>query len=177
MVYLTNSSYGLSICDELVERAIGARVHSLAWLNYPAHDSPDLVFLWSVLDDGAAAAIRQLPELRRADAEALGEYYMNRLGYELLGVERFDDGVAILELNAKEHPFSANTYDSLGEAYAVRDGEGDLERAIALYKTALTTIAKDPTDDPIELERLAENSERMLERLEQRLAERQKDRS
>ena len=55
--------------------------------------------------------------------------------------------------------------------------DGDLERAIGSYKQPLTTIAKDPTDDPIYLERLAENSERMLERLERRLAERRRDRS
>jgi CubicO group peptidase (beta-lactamase class C family) len=173
VVYLTNSSYGLSICDELVGLAIGGNVHSLDWLKYPAYDSPDLEFFWSVLDDGAAAAIRRLPELRSEDPGALNEDYLNRLGYELLGVDRHDDAVAVLELNVEEHPFSANTYDSLGEAYATRDGEGDLERAIASYKKALTTVASDPTDDPIYLEQVAKNAEAMLADLEKKLAERQ----
>ena len=48
-----------------------------------------------------------------ADEEA----ELNNLGCRPLGERRYDQAIAILELNASEHPESANVYDSLGEAY------------------------------------------------------------
>ncbi len=37
----------------------------------------------------------------------------------------------------RENPNSANTYDSLAEAYLTRDVEGDKQRALANYRTVL----------------------------------------
>jgi hypothetical protein len=61
------------------------------------------------------------------------EVQLNRLGYDLLGDDRIDAAVAILELNAETFPEFANTHDSLGEAYYEL---GDLERARVSYQRA-----------------------------------------
>ncbi len=72
---------------------------------------------------------------RRAPADRLvSEPRINNLGYALLGRGKVAEAVALLELNARWHPESANTHDSLGEAYLTA---GDRERAIASYERAL----------------------------------------
>ncbi len=48
--------------------------------------------------------------------------------------ERFDDAVAVFELNVELLPQDANAYDSLGEAFMTR---GDTEKAIANYEYSL----------------------------------------
>jgi tetratricopeptide (TPR) repeat protein len=73
---------------------------------------------------------RRNPRHRYAD----NEEDLNSLGYELLEARRFDAAIAILELNAREHPRSANVYDSLGEAYLLA---GQKERAARTYRRLL----------------------------------------
>ena len=45
------------------------------------------------------------------------EDQLNSLGYRLLETDRVQAAVAIFELNAAEHPRSANAFDSLGDGY------------------------------------------------------------
>jgi CubicO group peptidase (beta-lactamase class C family) len=71
----------------------------------------------------------------------LGETQLNTLGYQLLYEDkRVKDAIAILKLNATEHPASSNAFDSLGEAYR-QNGERDL--AISSYQTS---VKLDPTN-------------------------------
>ena len=62
------------------------------------------------------------------------EAVLNRIGYEMLGAARIADAIAVFALNASEFPTSANTHDSLGEAYFAA---GDLENSLASYRRAL----------------------------------------
>jgi tetratricopeptide (TPR) repeat protein len=62
------------------------------------------------------------------------ETELNSLGYRLLEQGRFDQAIAVLELNAAEHPESPNVYDSLGEAY---HKAGHRDRAVRNYRKAL----------------------------------------
>jgi hypothetical protein len=62
------------------------------------------------------------------------EDQLNNLGYTLLEKERVQDAVAIFELNAAEHPRSANAYDSLGDAYLKL---GSKAAAIRSYRKSL----------------------------------------
>jgi tetratricopeptide (TPR) repeat protein len=75
---------------------------------------------------------RYMADPRHAYADEEAE--LNQLGYRLLGERRYDQAIAILELNASEHPESANVYDSLGEAYH-KAGRSDL--AARNYRKAL----------------------------------------
>ena len=144
LVYLTNTYHGLGIGPELVEHVMGGSVAALDWLDYAPYDSPQSRFLWAVLEEGSEVAVTQLPELRALDAETMNEGDMNRLGYQLLFADRADDAIILLDLNVREHPTSANTHDSLGEAYMTRAGPGDIGRAINAYEKALKVLPDDP---------------------------------
>ena len=81
-------------------------------------------------------ALRRYREYRRNPRHryADNEEDLNGLGYELLEARRFDAAIAILELNAREYPRSANVYDSLGEAYMLA---GQKEQAVRNYRKLL----------------------------------------
>jgi tetratricopeptide (TPR) repeat protein len=82
----------------------------------------------------AAAALRQ-------DAMAVAtEADVNAYGYELLGGGKVDEAIAVFRKNVADHPASWNTYDSLGEALAVK---GQTAEAIAQYSKALSMVADD----------------------------------
>jgi predicted Zn-dependent protease len=59
---------------------------------------------------------------------------INTLGYKLLSEKNLDAAVRIFEVNAHEHPNSANAYDSLGEGYA---DVGDTHQAIQAYRKSV----------------------------------------
>ncbi len=55
----------------------------------------------------------------------------NNWGYDLLAAQKINDAIEIFKINTMEFPESANTYDSLGEAYAIA---GNKELAIKNYQ-------------------------------------------
>jgi CubicO group peptidase (beta-lactamase class C family) len=99
-----------------------------------------LVLIETIEKEGVAAAVARYRELKAGSAAEfdLSEDQLNGLGYELLGRDRTADAIEVFKLNAEAFPESANTYDSLGEAYA-KAGEKDL--AIQSYARSLE---KDP---------------------------------
>ena len=84
--------------------------------------------------------LKQTGKSEEADklvAEALTiatENELNAYGYNLLGQGQNDKAIEIFILNTQRHPKSANTWDSLGEAYATK---GDKKNAIASFKKSL----------------------------------------
>jgi len=83
-------------------------------------------------------------EAAKIETEALtmaSNAEVNAYGYQLLGQNKYDEAIAVLELNTKRYPEDANTWDSLGEAYALK---GDKENAIKNFKISLT---KNPNDN------------------------------
>ena len=63
------------------------------------------------------------------------ENELNQYGYQLLQEGHHDKAIEIFTLNTQRFPKSANTFDSLGEAYAVK---GDKNNAIKSFKKALS---------------------------------------
>jgi tetratricopeptide (TPR) repeat protein len=86
--------------------------------------------------EGVDAAINQYRDLKahQLDAYDFSESELNGLGYALLRMKKVDEAVKVFELNVEVYPASANTYDSLGEAFMAR---GDREKAIANYRKSL----------------------------------------
>ncbi len=85
---------------------------------------------------GVAAAIaeyRQIGKTRAAEFN-MTEGQLNRLGHELLQDKRIAEAVEIFKLNVEVFPASANTRDSLAEAFAAA---GQKELAIQSYEKAL----------------------------------------
>jgi hypothetical protein len=70
------------------------------------------------------------------DAVAIAnENELNGYGYQLIAQSDYDKAIEMLTLNTQRHPESANTWDSLGEAYALK---GDSKNAIKNFKKSLT---------------------------------------
>ena len=96
-----------------------------------------------------------LERLRAADgdAPAASEETVNNLGYALLGRGRDADAIAVLEVNARAFPRSANALDSLAEVCAK---SGDRARAATLYARALAIDPKYPNAEFARAFRVAE---------------------
>lgn len=62
------------------------------------------------------------------------EARINAAGYSLLASKKFDEAIELFMLNVKLYPKSWNTYDSLGEAYALK---GNKELAIKNYEKSM----------------------------------------
>jgi len=70
------------------------------------------------------------------DAIAIStEAELNLYAYNLLNNKEQDKAIAMFILNTQRHPKSANTWDSLGEGYALK---GDKKNAIANFKKSLS---------------------------------------
>lgn len=74
-------------------------------------------------------------ELRKQDSTKvyIEEGVVNRMGYALLRDKKFDDAIAVLEMNVALFPESDNVYDSLADAYLRK---GDSLQAFTNYKKA-----------------------------------------
>jgi tetratricopeptide (TPR) repeat protein len=71
----------------------------------------------------------------KKDAVAIGnENELNAYGYQLLGDKEQDKAIEVFVLNTQRHPTSANCFDSLGEAYALK---GDKKNAVINFKKSL----------------------------------------
>jgi tetratricopeptide (TPR) repeat protein len=80
---------------------------------------------------GKAAEADQI----KKDAVAVGsEAELNAYGYQLLNDKDQDRAIEVFILNTQRHPASANCFDSLGEAYALK---GDKKNAIVNFKKSL----------------------------------------
>ena len=95
---------------------------------------------------GVAAAVQLFHETRRRDPRAtlFPEAQLNLLGYLHLQAGRTAQAVELFTLNTLAYPTSANTYDSLGDAYVAN---GQNEPALRASEKALALLAADTVDD------------------------------
>jgi len=86
--------------------------------------------------NGIDAAVAQYHSLKSGAAPNYNfdEDELNALGYQLLKAHKFNEAIRIFQLNTEAYPNSANTYDSLGEAYM---DAGERPKAIANYEKSL----------------------------------------
>ena len=90
----------------------------------------------TVREKGVEAGIAQVRDLkaRQPNDYEFSENEINMLGYQLLQSKKAKDAIEVFKLNVEFFPKSANTYDSLAEAYM---NNGDNELAITNYKKTL----------------------------------------
>jgi tetratricopeptide (TPR) repeat protein len=95
---------------------------------------------------GVAAAVQLFYETQQRDPRALllPEGPLNQLGYAHLQAGRTQQAVQLFRVNTMAYPWSANTYDSLGDAYLAN---GQNELALRASEKALELLAKDGSDD------------------------------
>lgn len=89
-----------------------------------------------LMEKDVKASIKFYKKLKQKEEEQwnFAEAQVNLLGYQLLYRNRVDDAIEVFKLNIDEHPESANTYDSYGEALLAK---GDTTAAIEQYEKAL----------------------------------------
>ncbi len=109
--------------------------HLLAYWRYQ-HESAVDVVIEAFQQSGLEAALARFQEIQ---ADTRNTYFVseaefNRLGYQLLGAGQLSEAIAVFEMNVAAFPESANTYDSLAEAY-LQDGQQEL--AITNYRRSL----------------------------------------
>lgn len=64
----------------------------------------------------------------------ISEDGLNRVGYQLMNQDKFDNALAIFKLNTELYPSSANVYDSYGECLLAMNKKAE---AISAYKKSL----------------------------------------
>ena len=123
VIYLTNSFNGLSIGDDILDKALGLReCLALRWLKHPRHDSATSQLYKKLHDNGIQQAISFYEMSRTQYPAEFDESNTDRLARQLLSLRRRSDAIQILKLNRDSYPDSASANLSLGEAY-IADGD------------------------------------------------------
>ena len=93
--------------------------------------------------NGVSAAVQLFYETQQRDPRAilLPEAQLNQLGYTHLQAGRTQQAVQLFRVNTMAYPWSANTFDSLGDAYLAN---GQNELALRASEKAIELLAKDP---------------------------------
>ena len=68
------------------------------------------------------------------------EAELNQFGYQVLQEGRAKDAIVIFQMNVDEYPASANTYDSLSDAYLA---DGNTTEALRFAEKAIAALAND----------------------------------
>ena len=166
VVYLTNSNNGLSVCQDIVRKAIGGEKDlGIAYLDYDQYDSPGSLFFKAVQEKGADQAAHLFREFKKNDPAGLTEASVNRAGYRLLNGKKYQEAIAVFQLNVETYPESANACDSLAEAYLT---SGNKEQAITFYNRILETVPRDKKADRAFLEGLKSNALEKLKELQKK---------
>jgi CubicO group peptidase (beta-lactamase class C family) len=137
VVMFTNSENGLAIAPAVIRDATGNDHLAFRWIKYDAYDSAAMKFRQAVHEKGVEAAVQAFASSLKDGA--IPEGALNSVGYHLLGQKRTADAIRLFKLNTELHPASANTFDSLGEAYME---SGDKPLAIQNYEKALSLDPK-----------------------------------
>jgi tetratricopeptide (TPR) repeat protein len=89
-----------------------------------------------VIEQGVDKFKKVFGAVKAVDGESLlaREDFINGFGYRLLGLGNKKEAIEIFKLNVEAYPGSANTYDSLAEAYL---GAEEKELAVKYYRKAL----------------------------------------
>ena len=90
------------------------------------------------------------------------EGVINLIGYELLQGGRVPDAIGIFELNVEAYPGSANTLDSLSDAYLAA---GDKVKALDFARKALAALPGDKTAPPEFKQQIRESAEGKIRQL------------
>jgi tetratricopeptide (TPR) repeat protein len=127
--------------DTLIKRPGDPNAPSTA-KNTPARE------FWqkAVTPEGVSAAVQLFYDVRQRDPGAVlfPEAQLNLLGYVHLQAGRANEAIRLFRLNTMAYPLSANTYDSLGDAYLA---SGQNELALRMSEKALELLPKDRVGD------------------------------
>lgn len=139
---------------------------------YPKRSGAEVI-AQSMLNDGIEQGLQLYTELYSSSADTVffSEFDFNAMGYQLMRINALDEAIAIFKLNVQTYPKSANTYDSLGEAYMLK---GDYIRAKKNYEKVFEKLPGDLNINPDFKNGLINNAQQKLSELK-RLMDKRKD--
>ena len=121
---------------------------------------------WSAIasPNGIAKARAIYDDTRKKDRSILlfPESELNLFGYQVLQAGRAKDAIAIFQMNVDEYPTSANTYDSLSDAYLE---DGNTAEALRLAEKAIQALASDKSTPEDFKQRIRESAEAKIAKL------------
>ena len=121
---------------------------------------------WSAIasPNGVAKARTIYDDTRKKDKKLLlfPESELNLFGYQVLQAGRAKDAIVIFQMNVDEYPASANTYDSLSDAYLE---DGNTAEALRLAEKALKVLSTDKTTPEDFKQRIRESAEAKIAKL------------
>jgi len=124
LVYLSNSSSGLSIAKDIVAQALGADISALfpGFLDYPAHDSVYMQLIHTYLKKGINPAIEKMKKFA-AESKKKDSLFkeIHQFGQIILEQGDYQGAVKILEFAAEGSPESVPILMDLAKAYAGTD--------------------------------------------------------
>ncbi len=132
---------------------------------YPKRSGAEIVAR-SLLNDGIENGVQLYEKLKsnNVDTVFFNEFDFNAMGYQLMRINALDEAIAILNLNVQAYPASANTYDSLGEAYML---SGDYFLAKKYYEKVFEKLPGDVNINPDFKNGLINNAQQKLSELDQ----------
>ena len=113
---------------------------------------------------GPAKARKLFDDAKRANSKVIlfPEGELNQFGYDLLQQGKAEDAIVLFRMNVDAYPESANTYDSLSDAYLAA---GRRDEALKFAEKALQVLASD-TRTPEEFKaRIRESAEGKISEL------------
>lgn len=113
ILLLTNGSKYFPVHNDIVHRIAGIVDSSLEDKKVIVQQTLTQLFLSHHLDE----ALEKYNQLKSEYPNISFEELLNKLGYVFLNQGEVTKAIRIFEVNAKEHPQSANCFDSLAEAY------------------------------------------------------------
>ena len=142
LLIMTNSDNGEKIFKDLLEKIIGDTFTPWEWEDYipyyMAKPKPIGVYMYDYMltgsVDDAILKYHQIKKSKQRKNFIFDESQLNNLGYQMMKENKMENAIKLFELNVEEYPNSANTYDSLGEAYM---NAGNKELAIKNYEKSL----------------------------------------
>lgn len=130
IILLTNGYRYLPVQDQIVSRVAGIVNNEL--VNVSAVNEERIIN--SFLKDDFKEAQRVYSGIKKSSPKLSYESTLNSIGYVFLRSNKVKEAVKVFELNTKENPLSANTFDSLAESYYII---GKLELSMKNYKKSL----------------------------------------
>jgi len=130
--------------------------------------SPVEVFWTTLTQPGGAAKAKLLyEETRRTNKGVMlfPEAEANAYGYELLGRGDSGEAIIVFEMNVDAYPQSANTYDSLSDAYLAA---GKRDEALRFAEKTLQVLVTDTTTPEVFKATIRESAEKKISELKKK---------
>ena len=129
LVFITTPQMHIKLAEKREHKGAAYLFHKLP----KGHKTPTEYFKNKEYDK----ALKGYIAIKKKDSTdpAIRERTLNRLGYQYLSNNKFQEAIEIFKINIALYPYKSNVYDSMGDVYARTK---DTVKALEFYKKALS---------------------------------------